>query len=159
MKLDDRDLAILTTLAREGRITKAALAERINLSPTPAWERLRKLEAAGLVEGYGARIALKKLGPHVTVFVAAELADHKAATFRIFEDAVQPIPEIVNVWALGGGFDYLMQIVTRDIDSYQRLIDTLLEGRIGIARYFTYIVTKPVKQGLPPFDLLAGHLD
>ena len=74
MKLDDRDIAILRVLSTEGRITKAALAERIGLSPTPCWDRLRKLEKAGLIEGYRAEIALRKLGPHVTVFVAAELA-------------------------------------------------------------------------------------
>ncbi|MFO7919946.1 MAG: Lrp/AsnC ligand binding domain-containing protein, partial [Nioella sp.] len=57
-----------------------------------------------------------------------------------------------------GGFDYLMQIVTRDIDAYQRLIDAMLEARIGLARYFTYIVTKPVKSsGVPPLDLLASR--
>ncbi len=67
MRLDDRDIEILRVLTREGRITKAALAERIGLSPTPCWDRLRKLEKAGLIEGYGARINLRKLAPHVTV--------------------------------------------------------------------------------------------
>ncbi|MCL4675764.1 MAG: Lrp/AsnC family transcriptional regulator, partial [Pararhodobacter sp.] len=55
MKLDDRDIAILRVLALEGRITKAALAARVGLTPTPCWERLAKLEKAGLIEGYGAR--------------------------------------------------------------------------------------------------------
>ena len=155
MKLDDRDIAILRVLTREGRITKAALADRIGLSPTPCWDRLKKLERAGLIEGYRAEISLRKLGPHVTVFVAVELADHTAASFRVFEDAVQRHDELVACWALGGGFDYLMQVVTRDIDAYQRLIDALLDARIGLARYFTYVVTKPVKgNGPPPFDVL-----
>jgi len=58
---------------------------------------------------------------------------------------------------LGGGFDYLLQIVTTDIDAYQRLIDEMLEARIGLARYFTYIVTKPVKSpSLPPLEMLLG---
>lgn len=157
MRLDDRDIAILRVLSTEGRITKAALAERIGLSPTPAWERLRKLEEAGLIEGYRAEIALKKLGPHVTVFMAAELADHTGQSFRAFEAAVKRYDEVVACWALGGGFDYLLQIVTRDIDAYQRLIDAMLDARIGLARYFTYIVTKPVKgPAPPPFDALLG---
>lgn len=157
MNLDDRDIAILRILSTEGRISKAALAERIGLSPTPCWERLKKLEKAGLIEGYRAGIALRKLGPHVTVFVAAELADHTAARFRAFEQAVQHYDEVVACWALGGGFDYLMQIVTRDIDAYQRLIDEMLDARIGLARYFTYIVTKPVKGPVPPpFEALLG---
>lgn len=155
MRLDDRDIAILRVLSAEGRITKAALADRIGLSPTPCWDRLKKLEQAGLIEGYRAQISLRKLGPHITVFVAAELADHTAASFRVFEDAVTRHDEVVAAWALGGGFDYLMQVVTRDIDAYQRLMDALLDARIGLARYFTYIVTKPVKAGgALPFDLL-----
>ncbi|SFP18333.1 Lrp/AsnC family transcriptional regulator [Tranquillimonas alkanivorans] len=160
IRLDDRDLDILRVLEREGRITKAALAERIGLSPTPAWDRLKKLEKAGLVVGYRAEIDLRKLGPHVTVFVAAELADHTAATFRIFEQSLAGRDEVVGCWALGGGFDYLMQIVTRDIDAYQRLIDSMLDARIGIARYFTYIVTKQLKgRGPLPLDLIAGRTD
>jgi Lrp/AsnC family transcriptional regulator, regulator of ectoine-degradation genes len=159
MKLDDRDIAILRVLSREGRITKAALADRIGLSPTPCWDRLKRLEEAGLIEGYRAEISLKKLGPHVTVFVAAELADHTAARFQVFEAAVRQHEEVVACWALGGGFDYLLQIVTRDIDAYQRLIDAMLDARIGLARYFTYIVTKPVKApGIIPFAAILGDL-
>lgn len=157
MLLDDRDIAILKVLSTEGRITKAALAERIGLSPTPCWDRLKKLEQAGLIEGYGARLNLKKLGPHVTIFVVAELQDHTAASFRAFEAALQLYEEVTAAWALGGGFDYLLQVVTKDIDAYQRLIDAMLEARLGLARYFTYVVTKPVKgQGVPPLDLLLS---
>ncbi|WP_323776796.1 Lrp/AsnC family transcriptional regulator [Leisingera sp.] len=158
MQLDQRDLDILRVLSTEGRITKAALAERIGLSATPCWDRLKKLEQAGLIEGYGARINLKKLAPHVTVFVAAEIADHTAASFRAFETAMQRYDEVTACWALGGGFDYLLQIVTSDIDAYQRLLDEMLDARIGLSRYFTYIVTKPVKGGgAPPLDILLGQ--
>ncbi|GAA0788051.1 Lrp/AsnC family transcriptional regulator [Roseibium denhamense] len=155
MRLDDRDIQILSVLTQDGRVTKAALADRIGLSPTSCWERLKKLEKAGLIEGYGARINLKKLAPHVTVFVAAEIADHTAASFRAFEAAMQNYDEVVACWALGGGFDYLLQIVTRDIDTYQRLIDEMLDASIGMSRYFTYIVTKSVKgQMRLPIDML-----
>ncbi len=158
MILDDRDIAILRVLATEGRITKAALAARIGLSPTPCWERLKKLEKAGLIDGYRAEISLKMLGPHVTVFLAAELADHTAQSFRAFEDAMTRYDEVVACWALGGGFDYLLHIVTRDIDAYQRLVDAMLDARIGLARYFTYVVTKHVKgPAVPPIELLLGN--
>src|SRR5690606_2911239 len=112
-KLDPRDIAILRVLSRDGRISKTAMAERVGLSPTAAWERLRKLEKAGLIEGYRAEIALRKLGPHITVFVAAELSGHTAANFRAFEAAIADHDEITACWALAGGFDYLLQIVTR----------------------------------------------
>ncbi|WP_417248966.1 Lrp/AsnC family transcriptional regulator [Celeribacter sp.] len=159
IKLDARDIDILRVLSREGRVSKARLAEAIGLSPTPAWQRFKKLEKAGLIEGYRAEINLRKLGPSVTVFVAAELADHTQASFQTFEASLQAHEEIVGCWALGGGFDYLLQIVARDIDAYQRLIDTLLDARIGIARYFTYIVTKQVKGGPLPLGLLLDQMD
>ncbi len=157
MQLDERDLEILRVLSREGRITKSALAERVGLSATPCWDRLQRLESAGIIEGYRADIALKKLGPSVTIFVTIELASHTAERFRIFEDAMRRHDEVTSCWAIGGGYDYLLQIVTKNIDSYQRLIDSWLEAGIGLARYFTYIMTKQVKVGTPPpFDLLLG---
>jgi Lrp/AsnC family transcriptional regulator, regulator of ectoine-degradation genes len=156
-RLDSRDIAILAVLSREGRISKADLARRVNLSTTPCWQRLRRLEAAGLIRGYHADVALEKLAPHVTVFVTIELESHRAENFRAFENAVAGLDEVVACWSLGGGYDYLMQVVTRDVAAYQNLIDTLLEPRIGLKRYFSYIVTKQVKIGAaPPLDLLLG---
>ena len=156
IKLDDRDIAILRILATDGRITKAALAEKVGLTPTPCWDRLKKLEKAGLIDGYGARFNLRKLGPWVTVFVVVELADHTAASFRTFEARIEAHDDITHCWALGGGYDYLMQVAARDVESYQMTMDDLLAARIGIARYFTYIVTKQIKGGgLPPLHLFA----
>ncbi|QGY00044.1 Lrp/AsnC family transcriptional regulator [Roseovarius faecimaris] len=157
MKLDARDIAILKVLSGDGRITNADLAAKVGLSASPCWERVRRLERAGLIEGYGARIALKKLGPAITVFVTVELTDHTAQAFRVFERHIERVPEVTACWALGGGFDYLMQVITRDIDAYQVLMDTLLDADVGLARYFTYVVTKPVKgPGGPPFEVLIG---
>ena len=153
--LDDRDIAILTVLSREGRIAKTELARRVNLSATPCWQRLKRLEQAGLIRGYRAEVALSKLGPHVVVFVTAELDSHKAENFQAFERAVARYDEVVACWALGGGHDYLMQIVTRDVASYPALIYAMLAARIGLKRYFTYVVTKEVKAlGSLPLDLL-----
>ncbi|QIE57808.1 Lrp/AsnC family transcriptional regulator [Pikeienuella piscinae] len=156
MALDDRDIRILAVLSREGRISKTALAQRVNLSTTPCAERLKRLEESGLIRAYRAEIALAAVAPHVTVFVTVELESHRAETFQIFERAITARDEIVACWALGGGFDYLMQIVTVDIDAYQRLIDGLLAAHIGLKRYFTYIVTKDVKAGAPPLSRLLG---
>ena len=155
LSLDDRDIKILSVLSREGRISKTELARRVNLSATPAWERMKRLEQAGLIRGYHAEIALARIAPHVVVFVTVELESHRPESFQSFEIAVGGHEEIVAAWSLGGGVDYLLQIVTRDIDSYQRLIDTLLTQRLGMRRYFTYIVTKDVKAGPPPLEMLV----
>ena len=154
-RLDERDIAILSVLSTEGRIPKIELARRVNLSATPCWERLKRLQDAGLIRGYRADVALERLGPHVTVFVMVELDSHKAENFGAFERAIRRHDEVTGCWALGGGYDYLLQTVTRDVAAYQALIDSLLDARIGLRRYFSYIVTKAVKDAPPPVGLLA----
>jgi Lrp/AsnC family transcriptional regulator of ectoine degradation len=158
-RLDDRDIKILSILQEEGRISKSELAKRVNLSNTPCWERLQRMERAGIVKGYGASIALEKLTEHVVVFVTAELEKHRAADFEFFEAAILDEPEIAACWAVGGGFDYVFQVVTRSINSYQRLMDRLLDRKIGFVRYFTYVVTKEVKKGGLPLDSLLDRRD
>ncbi len=156
LKLDRIDLAILSVLQRHGRITKLALAEQVHLSPTPCWERLKRLEEAGVITGYHARVALAKIAPSATVWTEVTLRKHGREDFGRFEAAVAATPEIVECWAIGGGIDYLMKVVTRDVDGYQRLIDSLLEADVGIDRYFTYIVTKAVKEAAAmPIDSLV----
>jgi Lrp/AsnC family transcriptional regulator of ectoine degradation len=155
VRLDPIDLRILDAIQRDGRITKLALAEKVGLSPTPCWMRLRKLEKAGIVSGYHARIAMRAVAPIATVLVEVTLGSHRQADFDRFERAIKDIPEIVTCWSVGGGMDYVLKVLARDIDAYQRLIDGLLEREIGIDRYFTYIVTRTVKEEtvLPVGDL------
>jgi Lrp/AsnC family transcriptional regulator, regulator of ectoine-degradation genes len=153
-KLDAIDLRILTEIQREGRITKLALAERVGLSPTPCWNRLRRLERAGIISGYHARVALRAVAPFALVFMEVTLGAHRQADFDRFERAVRDVPEIVACWSVGGGVDYLLKVVARDVDAYQRLVDALLEREIGIDRYFTYIVTRTVKDN-PAWPLEA----
>jgi Lrp/AsnC family transcriptional regulator, regulator of ectoine-degradation genes len=159
LSLDDRDLQILSVLSREGRISKTELARRVNLSATPCWERMRRLEKAGLIRGYHADVALARIGAHVAVFVMIELESHRPENFQSFEIAVARHDEITACWAIGGGFDYLVQVITRDIDSYQRLIDALLSERVGVLRYFTYVVTKDVKAAAPALERLIAPGD
>ena len=157
-RLDAIDIKILATLQKEGRITKLALAERVNLSPTPCWERLKRLENAGFIAGYRAEIALAKLGSATTVLVEVTLKQHRIEDFEVFERAVRQVPEIVECLATGGGIDYLLKVVTPDIDAYQRLIDELLTAGIGIDRYFTYVVTRTVKAAAQaPVSLFASR--
>jgi len=150
MQLDERDLKILSVLQTEGRITKTALAARVNLSPTPCWERLKKLEDAGVIESYSAQISLAMLGPLSVIFMQAELDSHRTEDFERFEMALEDIPEIVECWAVGGGIDYLLKFICKDVGSYQNLVDDMLKAEIGLKRYYTYVVTKPVKNAPTP---------
>jgi Lrp/AsnC family transcriptional regulator of ectoine degradation len=144
-KLDAIDLKILDAVQRDGRITKLALADHVGLSPTPCWMRLSRLEKAGVISGYHGKVAMRMIAPVTAVLMEVTLANHRQADFDRFERVVREIPEIVACWSVGGGVDYLVKVMARDIDAYQRLVDALLEREIGIDRYFTYIVTKTVK--------------
>ena len=157
MKLDRYDLKILDILSRDGRITKSKLAEAINLSASPCWERVKRLEKAGIIEGYTARINADVLVPRNPVWVQIELKQHNAESFTRFEALVMQTPEVTECVAVGGGVDYLVKFEARTIDSYQRLMDRWLVSEAGIERYFTYIVTKTVKRvpiGIDTDDIL-----
>lgn len=145
MKLDAIDLRILAAVQADGRITKLALAEKAGLSPTPCWMRLRKLEKAGIIAGYHAHIDVRRLAPVASVLMEVTLTNHRQADFERFERAIGALPEITACWSVGGGVDYILKIMASDIDAYQRLVDGLLDRELGIDRYFTYIVTKTVK--------------
>lgn len=151
MKLDRIDLKILIALQKNGRMTKLKLADEVGLSASPCHERVKRLEAAGYIRGYQAHIDLDKLVRTSQVFVEVTLGRHESSDFQKFEKAVQDIPEIVDCYAIGGGVDYILRFVVLDIVDYQKKIDDLLDANLGISRYFTYVVTKPVKvsQGWP----------
>ena len=155
-RLDAYDIKILATLQRDGRITKLRLAEEIGLSPSPCWERMRRLEQNGYIRGYHADVDVERLLHSATILVEVTLRSHQARDFERFERAIEVYPEIVECYSTGGGIDYLLKIVALDIDHYQRIIDELLAAEVGIDRYFTYIVTKQVKRGgaIPLTELL-----
>ncbi|UTV29839.1 Lrp/AsnC family transcriptional regulator [Photobacterium atrarenae] len=157
MRLDRYDVKILQILQHNGRITKSHLADAINLSVSPCWERVRKLESAGVIEGYGARINQELLVKCTAVLVEVALKQHHAEAFRRFESYIAECTAVTECYATGGGVDYILKVQTEDIDQYQRLIDSWLEADLGIERYFTYIVTKTIKRDEPALNL-SPHL-
>lgn len=145
-KLDRIDLRILSVLQKHGRITKQKLANEVNLSVSPCWVRLKRLEEAGIISGYHAEVQLDKLAAFSAVLVEITLKHHASEDFVRFENAIVEAPHVIDCYATGGGVDYVLKIIARDIDHYQTLIDDMLNQNIGIDRYFTYIVTKAVKK-------------
>ena len=117
-KLDRYDLKILRILAEDGRITKSSLAEAINLSVTPAWERVRKLESLGLIKGYRAQIDWSAVFKSQQVLVEITLARHTAQDMRRFEQRMNEAAEVAFCYATGGGVDYMAMIQAPDIDHY-----------------------------------------
>lgn len=153
MKLDNYDLKILQHLQADGRMATARLAQQLNLTASPTWERVRKLEQLGILRGYHAEIALEKLTQFVQVIVSVTLSRHRSDDFRRFEQAIADTPEVVESWAVTGDVDYMLRLVVPSIHSYQEVIERILHRDLGIERYGTYMVTKPNKPfaGVP-FD-------
>ena len=156
-KLDRIDLKILAQLQKSGRITNVELADAIGLSPSPCLTRVKRLEQAGYITGYGAQINLHKLGDFLTVFTEVTLQDHRSSDFARFESRIRNIDEIVECHLVSGGYDYLLKFITAGVGHYQSIIEEMLEGNFGIEKYFSYIVIKsPFIKNHYPIQRLFG---
>jgi len=144
-KLDERDIQILSILQEEGRITKTALAARLNLSLTPSWDRLQRLEEEGIIESYGARLSSPFLKNFHLVITEVELESHKEGEFARFEDAIMGFDEVLSCWSVGGGLDYILKVLVKDVSDYQDFLKRILKADIGLRRYFSYAVLDKIK--------------
>ncbi|UIN36841.1 Lrp/AsnC family transcriptional regulator [Methylobacterium oryzae] len=154
-KLDRIDVNILARLQQNGRMTNITLASEVGLSPSPCLARVKRLEKAGYISGYGAHLNLAKLGEAQLVFTSVTLGDHRREDFVRFEQSIRSVNELVECHLVSGGFDYLLKFMTRGIPHYQQVIDNLLDRKIGIAKYFTYIVIKsPIAKNHVPLEAI-----
>lgn len=126
MKLDTVDIRILKALQENSNRTIKSLSETLNLSTTPVFERIKKLEREGYIEGYHARLNPKKLGLKQTVFVAITLQGHTRSFLEKFVKQVNDFPEVVACHRVSGTFDYLLKLLVEDIESYEQFIITKL---------------------------------
>jgi len=141
-RLDRIDIHILSHLQRNGRATNVDLADAVGLSPSPCLIRVKRLEKAGYVTGYGAHVQLEKLGDLQVVFTQVTLSDHRREDFARFEAAVRNVDEIVECHLVSGGFDYLLKFVTRSVTHYHSIAEDVLRQGVNIEKYFSYIVIK-----------------
>jgi Lrp/AsnC family leucine-responsive transcriptional regulator len=126
--LDSVDRRMLDVLQREGRISNAALAERLHLSPSPCLRRMRALEQAGVVAGYRAVLDRTALGLGLTVFVELKVEGHSRRSADSIADALVRMPEVVSAHVVSGPADILAEVVAPDLAAYERLLfDVLLE--------------------------------
>ena len=154
-KLDERDIQILSILQEEGRITKTALADRLNLSLTPSWDRLQRLEEEGIIESYGARLSSPFLKNFHLVITEVELESHKEGEFARFEDAIMGFDEVLSCWSVGGGLDYILKVLVKDVSDYQDFLIEVLKADIGLRRYFSYAVLDKIKDSeIVPVSLI-----
>ena len=154
-KLDRIDIRILAHLQQSGRIANVDLADAVGLSASPCLIRVKRLEKGGYVTGYGAHVEMEKIGNLQLVFTQITLTDHRREDFSKFEAALRQIDEIVECHMVSGGFDYLLKFVTTGVVHYQTIIEGLLDGHLGIYKYFSYIVIKsPFTKGYYPVEKL-----
>ena len=146
MKLDAIDIKILIALQKDGRITKVRLADLVGLSPSPCHERVKRLEDEGLIRSYHAEVAIEKLARNSLIFVTLSLAKHETQSFERFQKAILEVPEILECYKTGGVVDYILKVIAPDIAAYQVIMEGLLAADVGIEKYVTHIVTKPVKR-------------
>jgi DNA-binding Lrp family transcriptional regulator len=157
-KLDRIDINILVQLLKDGRMTNVNLAEAVGLSASPCLQRVKRLEDAGYITGYGAHVDLQKLTESVTVFTEVTLADHRRNDFVRFEASLRNVDELLECHLVSGGYDYLLRFLARSISHYQELMETILERNIGIDKYFSYIVIKsPIVKRAPPLKKLLDQ--
>ena len=145
MKLDRIDFNILRILQERGRITNAQLASEVGLSPAPTLERVRKLEAGGLIQSFHARVNGASLGLNIIVFIEVKLNYHNHFRIEQFIETISGIPEIVEAYHITGNGDFLLKMYTDSIGGYQQFIIDKLSKIDGVGHIESKVVMETVK--------------
>jgi Lrp/AsnC family leucine-responsive transcriptional regulator len=145
--LDRIDRQLLQEVQRDARLTTAELAARVALSSSPCWRRLKQLEAAGLIRGYHARLDADRLGWGVTAFVHVMLESHGAELGAQFERAVMDIPQIVACHNVSGQYDFLLQVLARDLKGFGEFARSTIRTLPGVKEMNSSFSLRDVKPG------------
>lgn len=138
--LDRIDRRILANLQAEGRLTNQALSERVALSPSACLARVRRLEEAGVIQGYHARLDPFVVDVGLVLFAEVTLKGHSGEELARFNAAVRQIPQIVEVSHVSGDYDYLLKVVVEDIPEWTRISEQLTGEEIGADRITTHVL-------------------
>jgi Lrp/AsnC family transcriptional regulator, leucine-responsive regulatory protein len=145
--LDATDRAILNLLQEDGRISNAALAERVHLSPSACLRRVRRLEASGVIDRYVALLDPGVVGRGTRVFVEISLQSQAEEVLDAFEAVVADAPEVMSCHLMAGAADYLVQVVVADVADYERLHRTHLAKLPGVANLHSSFAIRAVHSG------------
>jgi Lrp/AsnC family leucine-responsive transcriptional regulator len=143
--LDRRDVDILTELQRDSRQTVQQLATRVGLSATPCWKRVKDMEGAGVIRGYGASIDREQVGLQLCVLAEVNLTQHNEALVREFERAVASCPQIISCYSTTGGADYSIKVLAADIKSYEAFLHDTAFKLPGVTHIRSSVVLKEIK--------------
>jgi Lrp/AsnC family leucine-responsive transcriptional regulator len=144
-KLDVIDRRILQALQRDGRMSNVELAKRVHLTPTPCFERVRRLEERGFIERYVAQLNPRKLGFGLLAFIEVSLDKTNPQAFDRFRQAVADMSEIQECHMVAGGFDYLMKVRVTDMVAYRHFLGERVSTLPSVSRTHTYFVMEEAK--------------
>lgn len=143
--LDRIDLRILAHLQAEARLTNQALSERVALSPSACLARVRRLEEAGIIEGYHARLDPFRLDVGLVLFAEITLKAHASEDHARFDAALAAIPQIVEASHVSGAYDYLLKVVVRDLSEWNAIGERLTSAEAGADRINTHVLLRKPK--------------
>lgn len=143
--MDAIDVKILSALQQEGRISNQDLAQQVGISTAACWRRVRALEADGTVTRYAAQLDRERLGLKLCAFVHVSLSRHQRGSTIDFEAAVRDRPEVLECFATTGDADFILRVVTADIESFDRFLEEFLFGLEGIAQVRSNIALRQLK--------------
>ena len=152
MKLDKFDLAILTALQQDARISLHDLSAQVGLTSSPCWARIKRMEDDGVIEGYTVHVNAAKVGLADTVIVQVTLDDHSDQALFEFGHALATIPEVLEAFLVSGDYDYYLRIAVSDTRDYERLLRERLYKIPGIRHSKSSFVLRQLKQSYLPLQ-------
>ncbi len=146
--LDGIDRRILAALREDGRLTIQALAEKVGLSASPCWTRVKRLEESGAIEKYVAVLDARALGYNNTVFVEITLDKHDDKVLDQFGEALVRAPEVVEAYLVTGEYDYLAKVLVSGTDHYERFLRETLYRIPGVRQTRTTFGLRALKRAI-----------
>jgi len=145
MEFEPGDIRILKALQSEGRLTNQELAERVGMSTSPCWRRVKRLEEAGVIRGYQALVDRRAVGLGVLAFVRVQIDTHSHDEAQRFEREVGELEAVIACYSVAGEADFLLQVVAADLDNYAEFAMTVIRRLPGIKEMHTMFVLKDIK--------------
>lgn len=146
LALDGKDRHILDLLQQEGRMSMTELGERVGLSTSPCSQRVKRLEEAGVIVGYHAKVRPAALGRQLLVFVEITLSEKSEQIFKKVGDALARMPELLECHLIAGSFDYLVKVRLSGMGEYRKLLGNMLKQMPVTARSNSYVVMEEIKE-------------
>lgn len=143
--LDRHETRILMELQRNSRLTNQDLADRVGLSPSPCWRRVRQLEESGVIRRYATLLDPRKVGVGESVFCNVTLTRHTEGVVERFEEEVMRHPEILECYAMTGEADYLLRVVVPEVSAYDRFLQDFVFRLPGVEHVKSHFALREVK--------------